>query len=92
MSRVFLAAHLEAVEALAIHTNDCTLRHKGLRIYLIDDMENHAALTTLSEYEEQLHLMTGVEASAIDDSTSTVSHVDTAAYLFPFLTDNKELN
>jgi hypothetical protein len=45
------------VEAFTIDTDNSALRDKGLRVNLVDNLENHRALTLLSQYEKHFHLI-----------------------------------
>ena len=84
--------HLETVEALTIDTDDSTLRHKGMRIYIVDNTEDNLTLTTLCQHEEHLHVATGIESLGIYDSTSAMRLlIDTFTYLMIFLGDDEEL-
>ena len=51
------AAHFHAIEALAIYTDYGTLAYKGMRVYLVDKLEDGACLTLLGKHEEHLNLV-----------------------------------
>ena len=63
---------LELVEALTIYALHITLRHKGIRVDLVDELENHMALTTLCHNEKHLDLTTGMETVGFDHCCTTM--------------------
>ena len=84
--------HFEPIESLAINTDDSTLRHKGMRVYIVDNTEDNFTLTTLCQHEEHLHVATGIESLSIYDSTSAMRLlIYTFTYLMIFLRDDEEL-
>lgn len=86
-------AHLEAVKSLTIYTYDSTLRHKGVRVYLIDDTEDKLTLAALGKHEEYLYVTPGIESLGIDDGTSAMRlAIDALTYLMIPLRDNEELH
>ena len=87
------AAHLEVVEALAIDADDGALRDEGVRVDLVDELEDEVALAALAEHEEHLHVVAGVEAGGVDDGAAAMALlVDAVAYLLPAVADDEELN
>ena len=83
--------HFKAVEALAIHTDNGTLRDKSVGIHLVDELKNQCALALLTQNEKHLHIVTAVEAMTVDNGAATVYHlVNAVANVLVFLRNDEE--
>lgn len=82
---------LEMVETLAVDAYDGTLRHKRLRVDIVDELEYAARLALLGKNEKHVDFVSGIAAATVDDRTSALCLlVDESAQFLISLRDNKE--
>ena len=85
--------HLEAVEALAIDTDDGALRNEGRGVDVVDDLEDATALAPLGQHKEHFHVLAAVEAVSVDGGDASARlFVDALANLLVVLGNDEELH
>ena len=89
----FFFFFLESFEALAIDSNDCTLRDKRLGVDFIDQCEDTSRLRPSCQHEQHVHIAARIETLSLDECAAPVDVVvDLLANLIVFLCDDEELH
>ena len=85
--------HLEAVESLAIYTDDGTLRNERRGVDVVDDLENATTLAPFGQNEEHFHFFSAIETVCVDGGDASARlFVDAVANLLVMLGNDEELH
>ena len=84
---------LESFEALAIDSNDRTLRDKRPGVDFIDQRKNTSRLRPSCQHEQHVHIVARIETLSLDEGAAPMDVVvDLLANLIVFLCDDEELH
>ena len=90
---MFFDFNFHFVEALAIDADDGTLRDEGVGVDHLDEAEDVGRLALAGQQTDDLALLTGVPAVAVEDGDAMVGlRAEGVGYLLPLLREDEELH
>ena len=83
----------EPVESLSVDARAGALRHEGVGVNLVDEVEDEVALRLLGNAEHHLEFLSRVETVAVEGGAATLGIlVDGLANVAPLTADDEELH